>query len=184
MKTNVKYEVVAAFVIQYETTNGIAEALSVIKDWNPNWSPSYFMTDYSEEEIGVIEQVFRDSFLYICDFHREQAWERWMKEAKHGIEDRKSVLAMLRRLSQANTVEKFQTCLSDLQSSSVWNSNAGLRSWFTKTWLKVKERWVWAFRKGTYNFKVSTTNGLERQNECLKYDYLKDMKKCCPERHD
>ena len=32
VKTNVKYEVVAAFVIQYETTNGIAEALSVIKD--------------------------------------------------------------------------------------------------------------------------------------------------------
>ena len=35
VKTNVKYEVVAAFVIQYETTNGIAEALSVITDWNP-----------------------------------------------------------------------------------------------------------------------------------------------------
>ena len=46
------------------------------------------MTDYSEEEIGAIEQVLRDSFVYICDFHREQAWERWMKQAKHGIEDR------------------------------------------------------------------------------------------------
>ena len=179
MKTNVKYEVVAAFVIQYETTNGIAEALSVIKDWNPNWSPSYFMTDYSEEEIGAIEQVFRDSFMYICDFHLEQAWQRWIKQAKHGIEGRKSVLAMLCCLPQADTVEKFHTCPSDLQSSSIWNSNAGFRSWFTKTWLKVKECWVWAFRRGTYNFNVSTTNSLERQNECLKYDYLKDMKKCC-----
>ena len=35
-------------------------------------------------------------------------------------------------------------------------------------WLKAKERWVWAFRKRTYNFNMSTTN-----------DYLKDMKKCC-----
>ena len=87
VKTNVKYKVVATFVIQYETTNGIAETLSVIKDWNSNWSPSYFMTDFSEEEIGAIEQAFRDSFVYICDFHREQAWERWMKQAKHGIED-------------------------------------------------------------------------------------------------
>ena len=96
---------VAAFVIQHETTNGIAEALLVIKDWNPNWSPSYFMTDYSEEEIGAIEQVFRDSFMYICDFHSEQAWEQWMKQAKHGIEDRKSVLAMLRRLSQGGLTQ-------------------------------------------------------------------------------
>ena len=55
VKTNVKYEVVAAFVIQYETTNGIAEALSVIKDWSSNWSPSYFMTDFPEEEIGATE---------------------------------------------------------------------------------------------------------------------------------
>ena len=38
VETNVKYEVIAAFVIQYKTTNSIAEALSVIKDWNPNWA--------------------------------------------------------------------------------------------------------------------------------------------------
>ena len=72
------------------------------------------MTDYSEEETGAIEQVFRDSFMCICDFHREEAWERWMKQAKHGTEDRKSVLAMLRCLSQSDTVEKFPSCLSDL----------------------------------------------------------------------
>ena len=105
VKTNVKYEVVAAFVIQYETTNGIAESLSVIKDWNSNWPPSYFMTDYFQEEIGAIEQVFRDSFVYICDFHHEQAWERCMKKAKHGIEDRRSVLAMLCRLSQGGLTQ-------------------------------------------------------------------------------
>ena len=107
VKTKVKYEMLAAFVIQYETTNGIAEALSVIKDWNSNWSPSYFMTDFSEEKIGAIEQVFRDSFVYICDFHREQTWERWTKQAKHGIEDRKSVPAMLRCLSRADTIENL-----------------------------------------------------------------------------
>ena len=65
VKTNVRYEVVAAFVIQYETTNGIPEVLSVIKDWNPNWSPSYFMTDYSEEEIGAIEQVLGFFRVYL-----------------------------------------------------------------------------------------------------------------------
>jgi len=23
--------------------------------------------------------------VYLCDFHREQAWERWVKHHKHGL---------------------------------------------------------------------------------------------------
>ena len=58
VKTNVDYSVVGTFMCQYENTASIAEALSFFKKWNPEWTPKYMMTDYSEAEINAIETVF------------------------------------------------------------------------------------------------------------------------------
>ena len=79
VKTNVGYSVVAEFVIQSETTQQISEALAILQRWNPNWKPSFFIIDYSEAELSAIEEVFPSTKVYLCDFHREQAWERWCK---------------------------------------------------------------------------------------------------------
>jgi hypothetical protein len=58
VKTNVNYQIVASFVLQNETFESIAEALKVISDWNDSWSPSFFMVDYSEEEMSAIASLF------------------------------------------------------------------------------------------------------------------------------
>ena len=58
VKTNVDYQIVGSFVIQSETADAIYEALSVLKSWNPEWNPSYFMVDYSEEEMSAIGKLF------------------------------------------------------------------------------------------------------------------------------
>ena len=68
VKTNVDYQVVAVFVTESETVDAITEALSIIKDWNPNWQPKYMMTDYSVEEINSIRNNFGTyifQFLFI-----------------------------------------------------------------------------------------------------------------------
>ena len=53
VKTNVGYIIVASFVVQDETTESIQEALSIIKQRNPEWRPQNFMTDLREEEINA-----------------------------------------------------------------------------------------------------------------------------------
>ena len=58
VKTNVDYIIAASFIVQDETTKSITEALSVIKQWNPQWKPRHFMTDLCEEEINSIESIF------------------------------------------------------------------------------------------------------------------------------
>jgi len=58
VKTNVDYCVVGSFVIQRETRQAIAEELTVLHNWNPQWSPQFFMTDFSDPEIKAIEEVF------------------------------------------------------------------------------------------------------------------------------
>lgn len=58
VKTNADYQVVGSIVTQGESTEDIMEGLQVLVNWNPNWKPSYFMTDYSEAEINAIEKIF------------------------------------------------------------------------------------------------------------------------------
>ena len=42
VRTNVGYSVVAEFIVQEESAEKIAEALGVIKQWNPSWNPSFY----------------------------------------------------------------------------------------------------------------------------------------------
>lgn len=56
--TNVNYINVATFVTETEDSSSLIEALQVIKEWNPDWSPKYFMCDYADEEINALGNVF------------------------------------------------------------------------------------------------------------------------------
>ena len=58
VRTNVCYQVVGSFVVQYENMASIQRALMVFKEWNPAWHPSFFMVDFAEEEIQALERVF------------------------------------------------------------------------------------------------------------------------------
>ena len=58
VKTNVDYQVVGSFAIQDETTDATAEALYMLKSWNPQWQPRCFMIDNCDEEILAIRQNF------------------------------------------------------------------------------------------------------------------------------
>ena len=66
VKTNVDYQVVEFFVIQYETTDAIAEALSRLKSWNPRWQSRCFMIDYCDEEISAIRQNFPCKYVNVA----------------------------------------------------------------------------------------------------------------------
>ena len=48
-------------------------------------------------------------------------------------------------------------------------------SWQLWTLICVVQRWVQAFQTGVLNALVTTTNGLERQHEQLKYAHLSDV---------
>ena len=73
---NAGYTVAAEFLVHSETNEQIEEALNILKQWNPLWSPVYFMCDDSEAEILAIETAFPSATVYLCDFHREQCRER------------------------------------------------------------------------------------------------------------
>ena len=78
-RKNVDYIIVASFVVQDETTESIQEALSIIKQWNPEWRPQNFMTDLCEEEINALESVFSGTLLYM--YYRGRLYELYRLQA-------------------------------------------------------------------------------------------------------
>ena len=152
IKTNVGYTIVAEFIVQSEQADQIQEAIEILKSWNPEWCPSYFMCDYSEAELLALEAAFTNVVVYLCDFHREQAWERWVK-SKHDSEgaltkdERDLLLSLLRTCATAPPCtndslpidEFYQNAVKELKNSSVWKEHAAVRCWLQSTWLKIPE---------------------------------------------
>ena len=77
-----------------------------------------------------------DCVVYICDFHREQAWERWLSKSSNGRTHLKAkTLTALRRIARATTEEHFQEELHMLkETSKLWSQHV-FRKWFEKVWL-------------------------------------------------
>ena len=65
VKTNVGYSIVADFIIQFETSSHIEEALKMLKKWNPSWCPSHFVCDYSDAEISALKSSFPAVKVYV-----------------------------------------------------------------------------------------------------------------------
>ncbi|XP_071820563.1 uncharacterized protein [Apostichopus japonicus] len=173
VKTNTDYAVVAVFASQFEDSNTIVTALNIIREWNPGWSPSYFMVDNCEAEINALENTFPDCKVILCDFHREQAWIRWLRASKHGLLGASDdILLLLQRIAQATTQESYDAALAKLHVSSYWRDNKTFREWIHNTWLKNAQKWAWIYRQDRFNMKINTNNGIERQNRTLKYEFL------------
>lgn len=56
-----------------------------LQKWNPEWNPGHFMVDYSEEEYQALQAVFPAAEKYLCAFHREQSWRRWVSNSKYHL---------------------------------------------------------------------------------------------------
>ena len=82
VRTNVDYSVVhvAKFVVQNENKENIhiEEALNVL-------CTILYVGLYSDAELSAVEAVFPSTKVYLCEFHREQAWVHWTHDHKHGL---------------------------------------------------------------------------------------------------
>ena len=55
--------------------------------------------------------------MYLCDFHREQAWERWLASSHNGVakDDKSHCLALMRAIARSMTDDECAQRLEDLQ---------------------------------------------------------------------
>eukprot|EP00794_Sanderia_malayensis_P002108 gene2107-2393_t len=163
VKTNIDYRIAATFVCESESTESIEEALNVLKQWNPEFRPKNFMTDYSNEEIAATK-------------NRAGVWERLLRKTINCCTTIKAgALRMLRHIAKSQTTEEAKQAVSEMKDSAIWKNPAfqKLKQYIETYWLSIKERWVQAYRQDILLINCSTNNGTERQNESFKYQYLK-----------
>ncbi len=55
--------VIATIIPQHENEDMITEGLSILKQWNPEWSPKYSMTDKSDAELKNSIPINHSSFV-------------------------------------------------------------------------------------------------------------------------
>ena len=101
---------------------------------NSEHAPGMFLGDYSEAEQLAIMEVFPECTVYSCDFHREQAWERWVRDHHHKLskDEGDELLHLLRECAHAPAMRPqenlphdhyYNLALNSLKSSSIWLHN-------------------------------------------------------------
>ena len=81
-----------------------------------------------------------DCTVYLCDFHREQAWERWVNKKDNGVSGQKEeVLSKLRQIARASTEEIYQKAVFNLKDSQLWKRNIKIQKWFGNKWIKASK---------------------------------------------
>ena len=76
---------VAMAVVEDEAGETVAEALQQLQLLNPSWQPQYIMMDKSDAEVNAVYDVFPNATPLLCDFHRLQAWWRWINKTDNGV---------------------------------------------------------------------------------------------------
>ena len=148
VNTNVGYKVVAEFMYQHEDELSISEALGILQQWNPQWKPKYFMVDFSATEIGATETQFPGVMVYICDFHRQQAIQRWTKTGKNGQgqNELEFVQSAMTKIGCVPAKTEYENALSQFRQSKVYKAKENVRTYVEKTWISCAFRWCHAFR--------------------------------------
>ena len=86
---------------------------------------------------------FPECKVLLCDFHREQAWERWLKTTANGAVNQKgTILQATRNIANALTVEKMNAAIRGLRElpELLHEKSLKLRTWFETKWMpQIKE---------------------------------------------
>ena len=142
VRTNVGYSVIAEFIVQHEDSQSIAEALGLLRaQWDANQiTVGNFMIDCQQSEENAIRGIFPESVIFLCSFHRLQAWLRWLVNGKNGVAQYKDqCMSILRSLGESKTEDEYTRNLLRLQKSHVWSRFPNLRNYFTQQWAPKKK---------------------------------------------
>ncbi|CAN7994988.1 unnamed protein product, partial [Ixodes hexagonus] len=156
---------VGVFVLESETTECIIEALRVFCRWCPSFEPSRWTVDHHQAEIGALRSVFPESKVVMCDFRRDQSWDRWTRKFKNEVQDRKLVISLLRNIADSTSEQDLTEALSNLRSSEVWK-NEKLRTYVETQWLPIKETWAKVYSSDSGPGPAD--GGTEQENRLLK----------------
>ncbi|WAR12531.1 hypothetical protein MAR_026711 [Mya arenaria] len=140
VSTNIGYITVGCFILPSETIKNITRGLDVLKQWNPDWTPTFFMTDYDEKEIAAIETSLPDA---VESLKESQHWQKnqrlriwfekqWLSASKRWVRYHRQSLTNV-RVTTTNGLERQHY---QLKQNYLKNYTAGTVTSLTTTVVK------------------------------------------------
>lgn len=134
------------------------------------------MTDYSDLEINAVSAVFPEARVLLCDFHRLQAWWRWIRLGVHGVpvNRQKELFALMCAIADAQTEEQFELCVRALRGHDLYTqAGSQVPAYLERHWLAedVVPMWAACYRQ-VYHGGINTNNYMECMNRVVKARFL------------
>ena len=85
---------------------------------------------------------FADCQVFICDFHRLQAWERWFNKKDNSCSERKGdIIPKLRQIARSRTEADVNKAIEDFEFSEFRNQKSYLKLmiYLSNYWFNIKE---------------------------------------------
>ena len=74
--------------------------------------------------------------IFIRNFLREQAWERWLGKSRNGmVTTTQKCACQATAIARARTEQEYVEKVSSLKESYEWRSSSNFRNYISKTWL-------------------------------------------------
>ncbi|XP_038046190.1 uncharacterized protein LOC119720552 isoform X2 [Patiria miniata] len=169
--TNVNFIVVAVFAVEKETVANIKEALGVIRAWNPWWCPSSFMVDKCSTEINAVKELLPDVRIYISDYHRRQAFARWIGRKESGLdaEQQKMVTMQMDKIAEEQNQTLYNCAKRELLSNKIVAENEEFLDYLQSEWFSCPEKWAHAYRDYAIDNLINVNNGEVAMERFLRY---------------
>ncbi|KAF5830515.1 hypothetical protein DUNSADRAFT_14400 [Dunaliella salina] len=164
------YPIASAF-IQREEQGQLAEFLRLLRTWNPSFNPTFFSIDKSQAEMNAIHAEFPDSRILLCDFHRQQLWQRWIASSDVPRQYKDDLLEKMRLVGYANTVTDFHVAMHNLKACPGWQKSKTIANYWDQHWGNCIELWATCHRQ-VFHCGMDTNNFTESMNRVLKACFL------------
>lgn len=111
--------------------------------------------------------------ILLCDFHRKQAWQRWVTNKDNGVPaaQKKFVLRKLDDIAMAEDEETFNKLVHAFTTETELSALQHLQQYFKTEWLSCKDMWA-RHDRVLYYGGVNTNNMTESLNNKIKKHYF------------
>ena len=174
----------AQFLIDREIGDNVADALRVLQELEPGWSPLYFVTDDSQIEQNGIDDAFPAPYtprVFLCTVHTMRTWRRKIYNkhlitllitALHKTTEAGCDLALKRALEYARTLPQPPPRPEGLdRAGNLRPEKASVHPavYLDNTVIPKKHRWALYMRSMTPALlQLATTNAAESYHRLLK----------------
>jgi DNA polymerase I-like protein with 3'-5' exonuclease and polymerase domains len=100
-----------------------------------------------EQELNAVDRAVKP---LLCDFHRLQAWNRWIKKGENGVptSKQKVVYKALKQIGDAETSAQFDDLVEAfLLTPESQAQDKKLEHYFKTYWLSCAELWAKCYRQ-------------------------------------